>query len=75
MENKAILLKEEEHIVFIINEVMTVTEAAKIWGIVEGTIRAAIKSNKFINGVDYRKAGRITLITKSAMERVYGGVI
>lgn len=57
---------------FKINEVMTVNEASEIWDKSEGTIRAAIKSNKFITGVDYRKSGRITLITKEAMERVYG---
>lgn len=56
---------------FVINEVMTVTEAAEMWGRSEGTIRAAIKSGKFIPGVDFRKAGRITLITKEAMQREY----
>lgn len=55
-----------------LKEIMTATEAAQKWKLAEGTIRAAIKANKFIPGVDYRKAGRITLITKSAMERVYG---
>lgn len=58
-------------VIMIINSVLTVSEAAKKWGIVEGTIRAAIKSNKFVHGVDYRKAGKITLITKEAMLRVY----
>lgn len=57
---------------FEINEVMTVTEASEIWGKSEGTIRASIKAGKFILGVDYRKAGRITLITKEAMQRIYG---
>ena len=55
-----------------INDVMTVNEAAEIWDKSEGTIRAAIKAKKFIVGIDYRKAGRITLITREAMERVYG---
>lgn len=58
----------------IINEVMTVNEAAHIWGKTEGTIRAAIRTNKFIANLDYRKAGRITLITKEAMKRVYGEI-
>ena len=57
---------------FEINNVMTVSEAAKKWGITEGAIRKAIKSDKFIPGIDYRKAGRITLICREAMERVYG---
>ena len=57
---------------FEINNIMTVSEAAEIWGITEGAIRKAIKSNKFIPSIDYRKAGRITLICREAMERVYG---
>ena len=57
---------------FEINSVMTVSEAAEIWGITEGAIRRAIKSRKFVPGIDYRKAGRITLICREAMLRVYG---
>lgn len=57
---------------FEINEIMTVNEAAEMWGITEGAIRAAIKARKFIPCIDYRKAGRITLICYEAMERVYG---
>ena len=57
---------------FEINNIMTVSEAAEIWGITEGAIRKAIKSGKFIQNIDYRKAGRITLRCREAMERVYG---
>ena len=57
---------------FEINNIMTVSEAAEIWGITEGAIRKAIKSRKFIPNIDYRKAGRITLICREAMMRVYG---
>ena len=57
---------------FTINDVLIVNEAAEIWGITEGAIRASIKARKFIRGVDFRKAGRITLITKEAMVKVYG---
>ena len=56
----------------VIFDVMTVTEAAEEWEITEGAIRKAISSKRFIAGIDYRKAGRITLITREAMERVYG---
>ena len=56
---------------FEINNVMTVSEAAEKWGITEGAIRKAIRSGKFIPGIDYRKAGRITLICREAMTRVY----
>ena len=54
--------------------VFTTTEAALIWKKEESTIRKAISNCKFQKWVEYRKAGRITLITKSAMERVYGKV-
>lgn len=63
---------EPEGTTFEINNILTVTEAAEMWGITEGTIRAAIKAKKFIPCVDYRKAGRITLITYEAMEHAYG---
>lgn len=63
---------EPKKINFEINDVMTVSEAATIFGKTEGAIRAAIKAKKFIPFIDYRKAGGTTLITKEAMERVYG---
>ena len=66
------ILLESKEVKFEIDEVMTVSEAATIWGKTEGAIRAAIKVKKFIIGIDYRKAGGTTLITREAMERVYG---
>lgn len=66
------ILLESKEVKFEIDEVMTVSEAAVLWGKSEGAIRAAIKAKKFIVGVDYRKAGGTTLITREAMERVYG---
>ena len=66
------ILLESKEVNFEVNNIMTVSEAADIWGKTEGAIRAAIKAKKFIVGVDYRKAKGTTLITKEAMERVYG---
>lgn len=66
------IILEPKKINFEINDIMTVNEAAKIFNVAESTIRYGIEVKKFIVGVDYRKAGRITLITKEAMERVYG---
>ncbi|MCI9071139.1 helix-turn-helix domain-containing protein [Clostridium sp.] len=63
---------EPKKINFEINDVMTVSEAATIFGKTEGAIRAAIKAKKFIPFIDYRKAGGTTLITKESMERIYG---
>lgn len=66
------ILLESKEVNFEVNNIMTVSEAAEIWGKTEGAIRATIKAKKFIVGVDYRKAKGTTLITKEAMERVYG---
>lgn len=57
-----------------ISKVMTVNEAAAKWGIAESNIRYSINARKFIPGVDYRKAGRITLITREAMIKLYGPI-
>ena len=56
-------------------DVFTVTEASTIWGKDESTIRSLIKSGKLTFGVDYKKSGRITLITRNAMEKIYGKAI
>lgn len=69
---QGIILEAKTNVTFEINNIMTVSEAATIWGRTEGAIRAAIKAKKFIAGVDYRKAGGTTLITRESMVRVYG---
>ena len=55
-----------------INEILTISEASDIWDKEVSTLRRVIKNSKFTEGVDYRKSGNTWLITKSAMERVYG---
>ena len=55
-----------------LNEVYTMQEAANLMSITEGSIRAAIKSSRLIEGIDYKKSGRIVLVTKSAVEREWG---
>ncbi|GEQ22735.1 hypothetical protein CBU02nite_32410 [Clostridium butyricum] len=67
-----VLLESKENVEFEINNVLTASEAAEMWGITEGAIRKAIASRRLVPGVDFRKAGRITLITKEAMVRFYG---
>ena len=51
-------------------KVFTLSEAAAIWGKDESTLRRSLR--KFHPFIEYRKAGRITLIEKDAMIRVYG---
>ena len=54
--------------------IYTTTEAALKWGLNESTVRKSIQTGRFNLGTEYRKAGRVTLITKEAMERVYGNL-
>lgn len=69
---EGVVLREIKNIDNLLFDIMTVTEAAEQYYITEGAIRNAISNKKFIVGIDYRKAGRITLISRESMERVYG---
>jgi len=57
-----------------IEDIMTINEAASIWNITEANIRYHIKNGKLVNDIEYRKAGRITLITKKAMIKLFGDI-
>lgn len=58
---------------FGVNSVMTAKEAADLWGKDDSNLRKALRhSGKFIEGIDYRLSGKIILVTKEAMHRVYG---
>ena len=48
------------------------SDAAKIWGKDDSTLRHAIKNNKFTENIDIKKFGKQWVITKAAMEREYG---
>ncbi len=57
----------------ILNEVMTFAEASEKWGLNDSTLRKLVTTGKLVEGVDFRKSGqRAWLITKKAMERIYG---
>jgi hypothetical protein len=52
---------------------MTFAEATQLWGLSDSTLRQAISTgNRFTEGIDYRKSGKVWLIKRAAMERVYG---
>lgn len=55
------------------NEMITSQEAALIWGLGESTLRSAFNNadKRFLEG-DYRKSGKVWLVKRSAMYRVYG---
>lgn len=57
----------------IINEILTISEASEIWKKEVSTLRRNfIKNVSFRQGIDCRKSGATWLVTKHAMERVYG---
>ncbi|MDU2491192.1 MAG: helix-turn-helix domain-containing protein [Clostridium celatum] len=55
-----------------LEDIMTINEAAKMWNVLESNIRYHINNGKLVSGIEYRKAGRITLITKRGMIKLFG---
>ena len=53
-------------------KVMTFSEACERWGLSESTLRMAVKRGTLEEGKDYRKSGKVWLITKEAMKEKYG---
>jgi len=51
--------------------VITVKEAAEIWGVADATIRQYIAAGKFRPG-EVKKSGGTWLVKKGAMLRVFG---
>lgn len=51
---------------------MAFTDATKIWGLNESTLRKAIAYGKLVNGVDACKYGKQWVISTKAMLREYG---
>ena len=56
----------------ILENVMTMQEAAQYIGITEGSIRNAIRNNRLKDGIDYKRSGRIIIVLKSSIEREWG---
>ena len=53
------------------NEIIVET----IWGLGESTLRAAFNNNdKRFMDEDYRKSGKVWLVKRSAMYRIYGEI-
>ncbi|WP_346905947.1 helix-turn-helix domain-containing protein [Clostridium sp.] len=61
-------LKKPVHI----TRVMTFAEATERWGLADSTLRKLVTTDKLQEGIDYRKSGKVWLITEEAMKRVYG---
>lgn len=55
-----------------LDNVMTLVEATEKWGLADSTLRKLMATDKLVAGIDYKKSGRATLITKRAMIKIYG---
>ena len=60
-----------------INEVMTLEEAAELWGKSTDSLRQACierqgRPPRFKVGIEARRSKRIWLVTRAGMERLYG---
>lgn len=53
-------------------EFISFAEASKLWGLGESTLRSVVGTNRLVAEVDYRKSGKVWLITKKAMKKLYG---
>ena len=51
---------------------MAFTDATRLWGLNESTLRKAISYGKLVNGVDACKYGKQWVISTEAMKREYG---
>src|SRR5690554_1749706 len=61
-----------EHVFNFLGEVLTTKEAAELWKLSDDSVvRNSIRSGRFKED-EVRKSGKVWLIKKSAMERVYG---
>ena len=66
------IISEPKKVVLEINEVMTFAEATQRWGLADSTLRKLATTNKLLEGLDFRKSGKVWLITRDAMKRMYG---
>ena len=53
------------------DRLLSIEEAARIWGKDSSTIRRAILDGRLIQGVDCKKIGKQWIITVDAMARLY----
>jgi hypothetical protein len=51
--------------------IYTFAEAAQLWGLADSTLRQANHTGRFLEG-EIKQAGKVWLITREAMERLYG---
>ena len=54
------------------DNLIALSDATRLWGLNESTLRKAISYGKLINGVDVMKFGKQWVVTMDAMKREYG---
>ena len=55
----------------IFEDLLTAVEAAELWGLEESTVKKACQQGRF-EPHEARKMGRVWLVTREGMERLYG---
>lgn len=55
----------------IFDDLLSLKEAAELYGREESTLRRAISNGRLVEGEDCKKFGKQWVIKKSSMERVY----
>lgn len=56
----------------LLTEVYTFAEATMRWGLADSTLRKLVTTDKLVEGIDYRKSGKVWLISENAMIKIYG---
>lgn len=54
------------------DDILSITEAAAMWGKETSTLRRVFTRRNFVYGVDVKRVGNQWLVRKSSMQRVYG---
>lgn len=54
-----------------LKDILTFGEAAKLWGLDSSSLRKSVERGRFLEG-EIRKSGNVWLVTREAMERLYG---
>ena len=60
----------------VIDEVLTFAEAETIYGLAQGTLRKYLhqtpkEKQRIKEGIDYRKSGKVWIVTRESMQRIY----
>lgn len=65
--------KNDDKELDILDQVLTSSEACALWNMNESTLRRAFTTaDKRFHTTDYRKSGKVWIVKKTAMVRVYG---